>query len=116
MKSNKVQKWRKRPVVIEAIQLNFDSWGAVCGFVTGDSFGGGCYVDENGKATENETPIIGLKIVTLEGTMLAVAGDWIIKGVNGEFYPCKPIIFDKTYELVDGRNENTSCMCACARV
>lgn len=40
-------------------------------------------------------------IPTLEGTMLASPGDWIIKGVNGEFYPCKPDIFEKTYEPVE---------------
>lgn len=39
-------------------------------------------------------------IRTLEGTMTANPGDWIIKGVNGEFYPCKPDIFEKTYEPV----------------
>lgn len=39
------------------------------------------------------------EIETLEGTMRANWGDWIIKGVNGEFYPCKPDIFAKTYEL-----------------
>ncbi len=41
-----------------------------------------------------------LKIKTLEGDMFANSGDMIIKGVNGEFYPCKPDIFDKTYEPV----------------
>jgi hypothetical protein len=40
-------------------------------------------------------------INTLEGTMFVSPGDWIIKGVNGEFYPCKPDIFEKTYEKVD---------------
>ena len=39
-----------------------------------------------------------LKIDTLEGTMTASVGDYVIKGVNGEFYPCKPDIFEKTYE------------------
>lgn len=43
----------------------------------------------------------GVKINTLEGTMLANWGDWIIEGINGEFYPCKPDIFEKTYELVE---------------
>ena len=43
---------------------------------------------------------IGLPIKTLEGVMYASIGDYIIKGVNGEFYPCKPDIFHKTYELV----------------
>lgn len=43
----------------------------------------------------------GLKIKTLEGEMIASEGDYIIKGVNGEFYPCKPDIFEKTYEIVE---------------
>ena len=42
-----------------------------------------------------------LKIQTLEGVMTASLGDWIIKGVSGEFYPCKPDIFEKTYQLVE---------------
>lgn len=42
-----------------------------------------------------------LKIQTLEGVMEASVGDYIIKGVNGEFYPCKPDIFEKTYEAAD---------------
>ena len=48
---------------------------------------------------DRENPV--LKIETLEGTMEASEGDYIIKGVNGEFYPCKPDIFEKTYELVE---------------
>lgn len=43
----------------------------------------------------------GITIYTLEGRMLARFGDWIIRGVNGEFYPCKPDIFEKTYERVE---------------
>lgn len=42
-----------------------------------------------------------LAIRTLEGIMRAQPGDWIIKGVNGEFYPCKPDVFAKTYELAE---------------
>ena len=42
-------------------------------------------------------------IQTLEGDMEATLNDWIIKGLNGEFYPCKPDIFEKSYEFVDGR-------------
>ena len=41
-----------------------------------------------------------IEIPTLEGTMIASPGDWIIKGVKGEFYPCKPDVFDITYEKV----------------
>ena len=50
---------------------------------------------------ETENFVRNLKINTLEGSHYATFGDMIIKGVNGEFYPCKPDIFDKTYEAVD---------------
>ena len=46
-------------------------------------------------------PLGTLDIPTLEGTMTASPGDWIIRGVAGEFYPCKPDIFDATYEEVE---------------
>lgn len=87
--------------VVEAIQLRWDTWSEVCGFVSKDAFGGGVYLDDN---TQEElqkgktSNTIGLKINTLEGVLLAKQGDYIIKGVNGEFYPCKPDIFEKTYE------------------
>lgn len=45
---------------------------------------------------------LGICIDTLEGYMYANFGDWIIKGINGEFYPCKPDIFEKSYERVGG--------------
>jgi hypothetical protein len=50
-----------------------------------------------------ETPC--LLIPTLEGVMKAMPGDWIIKGVEGEFYPCKPDIFEATYEEVNNDND-----------
>lgn len=95
-------KYRKKPVVIEAVQLTWPNWNEVCEFITNDFFGGGVYLDEGGKALpDNATSDrLGLKIKTLEGEMLAAENDWIIKGVNGEFYPCKPDIFEKTYEPV----------------
>ena len=46
-------------------------------------------------------PQVHIKIKTLEGKMVSRVGDYIIKGVNGEFYPCKPDIFEKTYEKVE---------------
>ena len=55
------------------------------------------WLDENGV---NHTHEGGLLIHTLEGDMLAMPGDYIIKGVQGEFYPCKPDIFEATYEPV----------------
>jgi hypothetical protein len=100
----KVNKYRKKPVVIDAIQLLWDTWNDICGFVSKESFAGGVYLDDK---TFEELPegktsqTLGLKIKTLEGTHLARQGDYIIKGVSGEFYPCKPDIFEQTYERVE---------------
>ena len=85
-------KFRKKPVVIDAFQLpgiwdenvdTFHKWSEEVGFTN--------YVSERDGQ---------LAIETLEGTMVASPLDWIIKGVSGEFYPCKPDIFKKTYEPV----------------
>ena len=87
-------KYRKKPVVIEAVQFfdTTDSLHQISEFI-GDTF----IVRVSYKNKNN--PV--LPIATLEGVMMASEGDWIIKGVNGEFYPCKPDIFEKTYELVN---------------
>lgn len=83
-------KFRKKPVIIEAIQFrDDDDFADCCEFIGGDN------LDD---ATSQDEGFIG--IVTLEGTMSARRGDWIIRGVGGEFYPCKPDIFEKTYEPV----------------
>lgn len=85
-------KYRKKPVVIEAIQFedNSDRIIEIHEFMGGDT------IRVNYEDKDNPY----LKIETLEGTMKASVGDYIIKGVNGEFYPCKPDIFEKTYERV----------------
>lgn len=100
-------KYRKKPVVIEAIQLKVDNFDEVCDFMGGTpvpkhnlDFG----IDEHGNTNE---PYLGVYIETLEGKMLASYGDYIIKGVNGEFYPCKPDIFEKTYDEVDNESPMT---------
>lgn len=102
-------RYRKRPVEIDAIQLRWDTWNEVCDFVGPFPDGmRGVYVGENGNARDDYpgdqpdgyTTRIGLLIPTLEGTMLAVQDDWIIRGVQGELYPCKPDIFEATYETV----------------
>ena len=103
-------KYRKKPVVIEAVQLRWDTWSEVCDFIDKKSFVGGVYLNNESLEVlpeglealpEGKTSnTMGLKIKTLEGTMLAIQSDYIIKGVNGEFYPCKPDIFEKTYETV----------------
>jgi hypothetical protein len=83
-------KYRKKPVVIEARQLiegqDNDALAAWCG------------ADDWGYEWEK----LFMAIDTLEGVMTAHEGDWIIKGVQGEFYPCRNDIFEATYEPADG--------------
>ena len=100
-------KFRKKPVIVEAIQLRWETWSEVCAFVgvgkLSDGKPEGCYVGPDGfrrKGRENSDRI-GLMIPTLEGTMIAVQNDWIIRGVKGELYSCKPDIFELTYEKVE---------------
>ena len=81
-------KYRKKPVVIEAVQWDGDNLDEV--------------VALGGVDTSIGTPQAHqLAILTPEGTMFGSKGDWIIRGVKGEFYPCKPDIFEMTYEPVE---------------
>jgi hypothetical protein len=77
-------KFRKRPVVIEAVQLSSMNVEELKLFCPEINIQGDCTA----------------RIKTLEGEMFACEWDWIIKGVKGEFYPCKPDIFEATYEEV----------------
>jgi len=87
-------RFRKKPVVVSAIQFTGDNLQSIDAFF-GDSFDDwGFVVDAIGAGT------VGVEILTLEGSMIAGVGDWIIRGVKGEFYPCKPDIFEATYEQV----------------
>ena len=94
-------KYRKKPVVIEAVQWNGKNHREMWDFLTGK-------IDEPMSAwgenfrIDHDKVCGGLIIVTLEGEHIATIGDYIIKGVHDEFYPCKPDIFKKTYECVDG--------------
>jgi len=83
-----IKKYRKKPVIIEAIQFqdDADTITKISDFMQKD-----LSVDYSDK----NNPI--LKIQTLEGVMMANVGDYIIKGIKGEFYPCKPDIFKNTY-------------------
>ena len=92
-------KYRKKPVVIEAIQYNNTNFSEIEKFV-GKQLQSDLRSDAGYKAG-TVPPLIDVIIPTLEGDMRASYGDYIIKGVNGEFYPCKPDIFEKTYEKVD---------------
>lgn len=85
-------KARKKPVVIDFWVFDECAWLKDCNTYT--------------MVVENPRPLSALlrkipTIETLEGPMTVNHGDYIIKGVQGEFYPCKPDIFDKTYEIID---------------
>ena len=79
-------KYRKKPVVIEAIQFTGKNFGEIYGFTDGLAEK---YFDE-----------YACVIPTLEGNHIASEGDYIIRGVKGEYYPCKPDIFAETYEKI----------------
>lgn len=86
--------WRKKPVVVQANELTRDNAESVAVWC------GGVLVEE----VNAENPLdkyVGINIPTLEGIMRASEGDYVIKGVQGEFYPCKPGIFTSTYEKVE---------------
>lgn len=105
---NEPMRYRKKPVVVEAVRF------------TGTSRCGADIVRwavENGADAEFHPfladhfkgdpkvyvahPDPYMRIVTLEGTMVASVGDYVIRGVKGEFYPCKPDIFEQTYEVAE---------------
>ncbi len=86
-------KYRKKPVTIEAIQYKGNNPTEIHDFVRKHMFRD---IDGN------------LSIHTLEGDMKASIGDYIIRGVDGEFYPCKPDIFKKTYEKINIQPNNST--------
>lgn len=83
-------KFRKKPVVIEAWQFTKSNYAVGTPREFRDA-SISLWSQYGGRTIEGE-------ISTLEGVMTVSENDWIIKGVNGEFYPCKPDIFEKTYE------------------
>ena len=88
--------YRKKPVVIEAMRWTGGARAAtsvINWILAGDGIASYDDPDGNGGGL--------LRINTLEGTMRANPGDWIIRGVKGEFYPCKPDIFAATYDPTD---------------
>ena len=88
-----IKKYVKKPIVIEAIQFNGYNFGTVYDWVYNTNI----YLD---RKYSEECYKENFLVKTLEGDMNASIGDFIIKGVNGEFYPCKPDIFEKTYQEV----------------
>ena len=100
--TERVMRYRKKPVVIEAIQWNGSNLEEVKRFV-GDSLN--YSICDAAWEVGKGVPHVLMEIGTLEGNMQVTKGDYIIKGVTGEFYPCKPDIFEKTYELEEAHRD-----------
>ena len=85
-----IKKYRKKPVVIEAIQYHMaeTNKAEIMKFIGSAEYSENMFDDD------------GIQIKTLEGTMQVSPADFVIKGVQGEFYPCKPDIFELTYEEI----------------
>lgn len=90
-----IKEYRKKPVIIEAIQYTGKNGFEIRKWSDTN-------VLESPVLEPTEDNLTGeyLQIYTLEGTMTAIVGDYIIRGIQGEYYPCKPDIFHKTYEEV----------------
>lgn len=83
-------KFRKKPVIVEAMQFTGNNCIEILHFMK-------CPDANNPELHTTDHPILN----TLEGRMVADPGDWVIRGVEGEYYPCKPDIFEATYEKVE---------------
>lgn len=101
-----VGRYVKKPVEVEAIQLGWDSWNAVCDFLGDEMVGSGgrahgVAVRRDGswyEGTPGDGEWLGLLIPTPQVDHLAVEGSWIIKGAAGAFYPCPAEIFEQAYQ------------------
>lgn len=89
-------RYRKKPVEVEAIQISEQTEFEISKWSEGK-----VYPSPILESTENNPKGCYWQIETLEGVMIAIPGDYIIKGVKGEFYPCKPDIFELTYEKIN---------------
>lgn len=84
------KKYRKKPVVVEAMQFDGENGREISSWIR-----------DSGVVGQRLWTNVGLEVETLEGTMRASDGDYIIRGVQGKFYPCKSDIFEATYEAAD---------------
>jgi hypothetical protein len=95
MEENSSHKYRKKPVVIEALRWDGSVENATLIINWILDGGGTARYDDREDAWDSR-----INIETIEGTMSLMRGNWAIKGVQGEFYPCKEDIFEATYEMV----------------
>jgi len=94
----RARKYRKNPIIIEAIQWLWSNWDDLCDFVPVPDV---LYIPDE----EARKQYPNLRIKTLEGEHIVSYGDWIVKGVKGEYYPVKPDIFEITYEEISDIKE-----------
>ena len=85
-----IKKYRKKPIVIEAIQWTGNNWSEI-----------GSWMNSVKTNSIYHTNLNEVWIDTLEGIMTGGVGDYIIKGIKGEFYPCKADIFEASYDEVE---------------
>ena len=104
MKETIIKKYCKKPVAVDAARFTLPNAQALVRWIGEYTARLNLESDEAWKLGK-APPVFSLTIHTLEGDITAMPGDYIIKGVNGEFYPCKPDIFEKTYESVETLKE-----------
>ena len=92
-------KYRKKPVVVDVVQWDGRNLSKIEEFL-GKSFLGYRILSDSAWQVGKGIPVTEIAIETIDSVAKAVNGDYIIKGIQGEFYPCKPDIFEATYELL----------------
>jgi len=119
-----VKKYRKRPIVVEAVQVTAENALDVCGWIN-DGVDEMKQPDARSDAYQRymfgEPQTMVVEVPTLHGDTEAVEGDWVIRGPQGDFWPVKPDIFEKTYEDPDlyvkrqmvGEPQCSNPNCAC---
>lgn len=103
-------KYKKKPIIIEAIQWTGKNEIEIYNFLEDKEVKSSQEISSTGKNflidfNNDITMIPILLIKTLEGDMIASKSDYIIKGIKGEFYPCKADIFKSSYELIEIEND-----------
>lgn len=86
-------RFRKLPVEIDAVQFHGDNWPEIARFLGQD--------EDQVEMVSGDEDGPRLRVETREGTMTARPGDWLLRGVEGEYYPCGDTIFQATYEPVE---------------
>lgn len=95
-----IKKYKTKPCEIEAVQWDGSNQKEIMDFV-GESLIYNIFNFDTTWDNDKDSPYVYMAIRTLEGNMKVSEGDYIIKGLRGEFYPCKPDVFERKYELVE---------------